>query len=350
MKKIGIILINYKDYARRYLQDCRDSLRLQTYSNFQVYIIDNASSSKSLEYLKNFYPEAIVLQRADGNYCAANNLGMQQAIVDACDYLVAANMDTKFENDWLEELVLALDNNPQSGVAQSLIMIFPRNKEELLDPLINTDGNLINFLFFGFTKNYGQKSSTLISSAYPEISYASGCSFIIRASVYQEIGGYNEDYYMYHDDLDISLKARLAGYQVILAPLSKLFHKYEFERSVRMLYYIERNRIISFLSFYSPLKLLLLAPFFITMSLGMTFYAFLGSWLSTKFKVDAYFLKASTWRLILKNRKHLQSLAKKPFSEISKTFLGTIDFQEINNPVLKYFVNPVFNFFWQIIK
>lgn len=350
MKKVGIILVNYKDYARHYLKDCRDSLRLQTYGNFSVYIIDNASSPDSLSYLKEFYPEAIILTRVDGNYCAANNLGMQQAISDGCEYLVAANMDTEFNVDWLQELVLALENNPQAGIAQSLIKLFPRNDAERLDPLINTTGNLIHFLFFGFTNDYGRKSSEINLSGYPEISYASGCSFIIRRDVYEEIGGYYEDYYMYHDDLDISLKAHLAGYQVILAPRSQLFHKYEFERSVRMLYYIERNRVISFFSFYSFKNILLLSPFLILMSLGTTFLAVTNSWFRTKMKVDSYFLKISSWRKIINNRKHLRQIAKVPFKKISSSFVGKIEFQEIDNPLLKFVVNPVFDFCWKIIK
>jgi GT2 family glycosyltransferase len=325
-------------------------LRTQTYSNFQVYLIDNASSAESLEYLKNFYPEANVLPRVDGNYCAANNLGMTSAITDGCDYLVAANMDTEFDTNWLQELVVALDNNPQAGIAQSLILLEPQNEADKKDPLVNTTGNLIHFLFFGFTSCYRQKVSELKVENYSEISYASGCSFIIRPEVYTEIGGYNEDYYMYHDDLDISLKARLAGHKVILALNSQLFHKYEFERSVRMLYYMERNRILSYFSFYSFAYLIILSPLFIIMSLGMALFAIKSGWFKTKLSVDAYFLKPSTWRLVSKYRHQFKVLAKQPFHNISRTFVGRIEFQEIDNKVLKYLVNPVFNFFWQLIK
>lgn len=350
MKKVGIILINYKNYAHKYLQECRDSLRLQTYADFQVYIVDNASSPETFSYLKDLYPEAIVLAREDGNYCAANNIGMRQAIQEGCDYLIAANMDTEFETDWLKELVLALENNPDAGVAQSLIRLYPKNEEQKNDPLINTAGNLIHFLFFGFTSHYGEKTSSLKVEDYSDIAYASGCSFIIRKEVFEEIGGYNEEYYMYHDDLDVSLKARLAGYRVILALKSKVFHKYEFERSIRMIYYMERNRALSFFSFYSPLKILLLFPAFLAMDLGVSLLALIGPWFGTKMEVDAYFLKPSSWRLIKKMRRHLRQISKKPFKEISRDFTGKIEFQEIDNFVLRRIANPVFNLFWKVIK
>lgn len=351
MKKVGIILVNYKEYANKYLSACRDSLRTQTYTNFIVYIIDNASSAESLEYLKTLYPEAIILPRVDGNYCAANNLGMKQAITDGCDYLIAANMDTEFEPDWLKELVLALISNPEAGIAQSLILLYPKTEAERLDPKINTSGNVLHFLFFGFTSNYNLKKSEVVLTNYQEIpGYASGCSFIIRQEVFTEIGGYNEDYYMYHDDLDISLKTKLAGHKIILATNSIMWHKYEFERSVRMLYYMERNRALSFLAFYPIVLILLLAPVFLIMSLGMALFSILGGWFGTKLKVTASFFKLSTWRLVFKMRRHNQEITKENVYKIAKTFKGKIEFQEIDNPILKYLVNPVFNAYWNLIK
>lgn len=350
MAKVGIILINYKDYAKKYLAACRASLLRQTYPDFRIYLIDNSSSTESLSYLKELYPEAIILPREDGNYCAANNLGMERAILDGCEYLVAANMDTEFEPDWLKHLVLALENNKDAGIAQSLILLYPKNEVEKNNPKINTTGNLIHFLFFGFTNNYNIDKEKVEIEEYSEIIYASGCSFIIRAEVFREIGGYDENLYMYHDDLDISLKTKLTGRRVIIAPQSIVWHKYEFERSVRMLYYMERNRMLTFFSFYPVKTIILLLPVFLLMSLGMTLFSLKSGWLGTKIKVDWYFLKPVAWKLIRDNRKKYQSLDKNGFSKISQSFLGKINFQEIDNPILKYFVNPTFNLYWWLIK
>lgn len=352
MKRVGIILVNYQSYARKFLDSCRDSLRAQTYGNFQVYLIDNASTPDSDAYLRMAYPEAIIIPRVDGNYCAANNAGMKQALIDQCEYLVAANMDTEFFPDWLAELVKALEINPEAGLAQSLILLAPRDNQEKADPLINTTGNLIHFLFFGFTENY-QRSLSAWSAAsdYPEISgYASGCSLIMRAEVFKIINGYNEAYYMYHDDLDVSLKVRLAGYKIILAPRSRLYHKYEFERSVKMLYYMERNRVLSFLTFYSLSARWLLSPVFVAMDLGMLLFSVSNGWFGTKLKIYAYFLSSEARRTIKTERLRLRHLAKMPRHQISVSFKGRIEFQEIANPVLKYLVNPLFNAYWQLVK
>jgi GT2 family glycosyltransferase len=351
MKMVGVILINYKDYAKRYLAACRDSLRCQTYQDFRVYLVDNASTADSIACLKEMYPEATILPRPDGNYCAGNNVGMRAAIADGCAYLVAANMDTVFEPDWLKELTAALENQPAAGVAQSLILLYPKTEAERTVPLINTTGNLIHFLFFGFTNNYAQPQSSVSLVGYPEISgYASGCSLMIRREVYELIGGYEESYYMYHDDLDISLKVRLAGFKIILAPRSVVWHKYEFSRSVRMLYYMERNRAICFFAFYPLGSLLLLLPVWLIMSLGMALYSIIGGWFGTKLRVTGYFFTPAGWREVRHMRREYRRLRHQSWSQITDSFVGRIEFQEIANPILKYLVNPLFDIYWRLVK
>jgi len=348
-KKVGIILVNYKDYARKYLDACRDSLYKQSYNNFQVYIVDNDSSEESVSYLKKSYPEAIVLEREDGNYSAANNLGFRKAIEDGCDYLVTANMDTEMDEDWLKELVVALDNNEYVGIAQSKVLLHPRNQEEKVNPKINSLGNKIHFLGFGFTSSYNDEDVKI--KGYPKIKgYASGCSFIIKKEVFEKTGGYNETYYMYHDDMEISLKVKLIGYDIILVPKSVIYHKYEFKRSVKMIYYMERNRYLTAFTFYPFHILLLLAIPAILMSIGMLFFSIINGWSKSYLNVLAYFLNPLNWYRIVLERRRLREKSNILFFRIAKDFVGKIEFQEIANPILKYVVNPLLSVYWLVIK
>ncbi len=350
-KKVGIILINYKDYAERFLAPCRDSLRQQNYPSelTKIYIVDNASTPESLKYLKDNYPEASVLARNDGNYAAANNLGFKQAREDDCKYLVAANMDTEMAADWLSELVLALENNSAAGLAQSKILLFPKTEEEKKQPRINSLGNIIHFLGFGFTSSYGESDHDILG--YPEIKgYASGCSFIIRAEVLEKIGGYSEEYYMYHDDLEISLKVKLAGYKIILAPRSVIYHKYEFKRSTKMIYYMERNRYLTLMTFY-PLSLIILIGLpGVIMDIGMLFFSLINGWFREELKIYGYFFSFKNYAKIQEARSRISAFQATPFSSLAKDFAGKIEFQEIANPILKYIVNPLFNAYWQVVK
>ena len=132
MKKVAIIIINYKDYAERFLADCIDSLRQQQANNFtwQLYIIDNASNDDSQIYLKQHVPEAKIIPRKDGNYSAANRAGIEKAMQDGCDYFVIANMDVEFDRNWLNELVKSINSNEKVGIAQSKVMLYS-NKNKI---------------------------------------------------------------------------------------------------------------------------------------------------------------------------------------------------------------------------
>lgn len=354
MKKVGIVLINYSDYARKFLVSCRDSLRAQNYQQdlVNIYLIDNASSSESLSYLKEIYPEATILSREDGNYCAASNLGFQKAIEDGCEYLVALNMDTEVSVSWLAKLVEALDNNPEAGIAQSLIYLAPKNEEEKKEPKINTAGNIINFLFFGFTSFYGKTlaESKININTYPEIIYPSGCSFIIRKEVFEFAGPYNEDYFMYHDDLSLGLKTRLAGWKIILAPQSTLFHKYQFGRNKKNFYYLERNRYLAYRAFYSRRARFLLSPIFFIMDLGLLGFSFVGGWGDVKLKLYGELTSHKFSQIVARERQEFKRVAKVSTKNIANSFSGIVKFAEIDNFVLKYLVNPVTNFYWRIIK
>lgn len=351
MKKVGIVLVNYKDYAERFLEACRDSLRLQDYpaSDFRVYIVDNASSQASRDYLCAIYSEAVILERADGNYAAANNFGFRQAIEDGCEYLVSANMDTEMAPSWLSALVAALEDNPEAGLAQSKILLYPTNEAEKQRPLINSLGNRCHFLGFGFTSAYRVPDREI--AGYPEINgYASGCSFIIRAAVFTAIGGYDEEYYMYHDDLELSLKARFAGWKIVLAPRSVILHKYEFSRSTQMVYYMERNRYLTIFSFYSPALLIILFPPLVLSALAILIYAFIGSWGGAALKVAAYFFRPQTYRHIIASRRARRAFQKEKFSVIARGFSSRIEFSEVANPFLKYVANPLMAAFWHLVK
>lgn len=350
-KKVGIILINYKDYAQKYLNACRDSLRAQNYPTelTRIYIIDNAAAPESEEFLKNSYPEAVVIPRADGNYAAAGNLGFKQALADDADYVISVNMDTEMDPNWLSELVKALEENPDAGLAQSKILLYPKDEAAKANPKINSLGNAFHFLGFGFANGYGEPDQAILG--YPEIKgYASGCSFIIRRETLEKIGGYNEEYYMYHDDIELSLKAKLAGYKIILAPQSVIYHKYEFSRSVKMVYYMERNRYLTLFTFYPFYLLILVGLPGMIMDLGMLGYSMFGGWFKTEMRIYGYFCLPGTYAKIHRERKKISDLRTVPLRRLARDFVGKIEFQEIANPLLKYLVNPLFNFYWRIIR
>lgn len=348
LPRVAVILINYKDYAQRFLAGCRDSLRLQDYpsADFRVYIVDNAASAETQAYLRSSYPEAVILSRPDGNYSAANNLGLRQAFADGFEYGVVANMDVVFDAQWLTQLVTAAWRDDAAGAVQSKILIYPASPAEAVSPKINTIGNIFQFLGFGFTDGYGQEDREIIGT--PEIKgYGSGCSLLIKQEAFERIGGYDEEYYMYHDDFEVGLKLHLAGYKILLAPASIVYHKYEFSRSVSMLYYMERNRYLTLLIFYPFGLLLALLPSLLFMELGLIAFSIKSGWFKTRLRLYGYFLNPATW---IKIRRRRQAIDRRRFRGLARGFSAKIEFQEIDNPLLRYIANPILVLYWRIIR
>ena len=347
-KKAGIVMINYKDYAKKFLEDAWQSLMLQNYpkDKYDIYIVDNASSEESLSYLKNNYGEAKILTRSDGNYAAANNLGANTAISDGCDYIIICNMDTVFDVNWLKNLVISAKDNKQAGIIQSKILLYNKNDKD--KKKINTLGNNLHFLGFGLVSHYGEDDDR-IKDYSQSFTYASGCSFLIKKELFEEIDGYDESFYMYHDDVELSLKARFLGYDIILSPKSIVYHKYEFSRSIRMLYYMERNRHMTLLVFYDFKTLLLLVPALVFSELALILYSIFESWFLTKLKAYRYFFSFKNIAKIIKQRQKIKKLKKISDKDLFNYLEPKLYFGVKPSLLLKL-VNPFIVLYYKTIK
>lgn len=345
--KIGIILINYKDYCERFLADARDSLRKTNYpkDKMQVYIIDNASTSCSLNKIKNLYPEARVISTSGNGWGHANNIGMKSAFSDECDAVVLLNMDMLFDADWLINLIIAAQKDNESGIFQPLILLEP-SKEDGFH--INSRGNIFHYLGFGFCDGYNELF--IENEKERNIQYASGAAMFIKKEVIDLIGECDEEYFMYHDDLELCLKARFAGYKIALAPKSIVYHKYEFSRSIKQVFYMERNRYLTMFIFYKWKTLFVLLPAIIIMDFGMWLYSIAGGWFFSKCRVFVYFLMVSTWKHVFRERKKIEKLRKILDKELLENSASTVDFQEIQNFLLKKIGNPFLRAYFKFVK
>jgi hypothetical protein len=345
--RVAVILINYKDYAKKYLDDCIASLGRQSYpkDSFKVFIVDNATSSETQDFLKTMAPEAEIIpnQKNDG-FAEGNNLVIRRAIEANYEYIVLFNMDTLADPDWLSELVATAEKNPQAGAVQSLILLHPETDK------INSLGNQLHFLGFGFCEGYGENISKFKTQNSKPFFYASGASVLYPAKVLREVGLFDPEFFMYHEDTDLSWRIRQAGYEVALAPKSKMWHKYEFSRSMMQFYYMERNRMIMLFENYRLGTLLLIFLPFLIMELGMLGYSMIRGMFWTKIKAYGYFLRPKNWARMIRNKRTKANLRKVSDRELAKLIVGKLEFQEIANPILKYLVNPILNIYWRVVR
>ncbi|MFA6216008.1 MAG: glycosyltransferase family 2 protein [Patescibacteria group bacterium] len=341
-KKVLIVISVYN--GADYLGDCLSSLAKITHpkDSFEILVIDDASTDGSAEYLKNNWAEIkLIVNEKNIGFAAGNNLGMQYAISNGFDYAYLLNQDTAVEPDFLEKAVAVGETDSKIGAVQSKLLLYQDKGK------INSIGNEIHYLGFAFAGGHQSPDEEM---AVKEITYPSGASVLLKTSALKAVGLFNEEFFMYHEDTDLGWRLWLDGYKITLAPQSVVYHKYEFSRSIKKYYFMERNRRLVIFQNYKFATILLISPACIIMDLAMLFYSFLTGWWRENLKVYWYFFQPGSWRKIIKTRIMVQSQRKIKDIDIIKRFVGKIDFQDLQNPLLKYIANPLFDFYWQIIK
>ncbi len=281
------------------------------------------------------------INKINSGFAATNNVGFSYAVENNFDYVYLLNQDTVVEKDFLAEALAVAESDSAIGAVQSKLLLYSDKGK------INSIGNEIHYLGFAFAGGYKTPDRPMPEK---EITYPSGAAVLIKVSALKQTGFFNPEFFMYHEDTDLGWRLWLCGYKIILAPRSVVYHKYEFSRSIKKYYYMERNRLIVILQNYKLATLLLIGPAGLLMGTLMFFYSFIAGWWRQYIAVLAYFCHYQHWQMILSNRKTVQQKRTIKDRLIIKRFVGKIEFQEINNPLLRYIVNPFFNLYWQLIK
>ncbi len=345
-KKIALILINYKDYANKYLDDCLLGIKKQDiFKDLFIYIVDNASSDSSYEYLKRKVSNAkIIRNKNNDGFAKGNNDAIKDALSLGFEYILLLNMDTVVEDQSaFSNLLKTFDQDNKIGAVQSRLMLWPEKS------LINSLGNKSHFLGFGFCSNYGDLYSEISVENYSNIFYPSGAAVLFKSSVLKEVSLFDETYFMYSEDQDLGWRIWLAGYRCVLSLDSVVYHKYEFSRSISKFYYMDRNRIITILKNYKITTLILILPAFIIMEFGLLLFSLKNKWFSKKIKVLFYFLKIASWKNIIKERKIIQKNRKISDSDLFDMISWKIDYQEVKSPLLSI-ANYFFSLYFTLLK
>lgn len=343
--KIGIVLVNYKDYAERFLDECLSSIRnLETNLKPDLFIVDNASTSQTIDYLKNKAPEArLIVNTNNDGFAKGNNDALRVMMAEEYDYALLLNMDASLSPSALTELLSLAENNLQAGAIQARLML-ANDKDR-----INSLGNVTHFLGFGYCLSYQDKFIDDKGISAP-IAYPSGACVLLRIKALNQIGLFDERLWMYNEDQDLGWRLWLQDWECLIAFKAVAYHHYEFSRSINKYYWLERNRLIVAWKNYSILSLVLFFPALIIMEIALFIFSFRSGWFKEKIKAMLYFFNPFNWPYLIKARRLVQRERKRPDYLILALFSGTVSYQEIDNFLLKYIANPIFNLYFQIIR
>lgn len=338
--RVAVIIPNFN--GEEYLTTCLTSILDQSYGNYSISVVDNASSDHSVELVKHDFPEVAVVENSrNTGYAGGCNSGLIRELKSDAKYFVLVNSDVRADREWLAELVKAAESDPKIGICQSLIYLADDRG------LINSAGNESHYLGFGFCGHYREPDRGQFTGI-SDVPFASGSSMMVRRELIDAIGLLDDDLFMYQEDLDYSWRARLAGWRVVLAPQSHLYHSYSFSRNSRKFYFLERNRIVVSLKNYSGRSLLVLTPAFLGAELGMLAYSITGGWLRQKLKAYLYLLR--NLDRILAKRRQVQATRRLPDAAITAYWTGRMGFADLADSPLTRVANPVSALYWAIAR
>ena len=216
--KIFVIILNWNGYSDTI--ECINSVKQINYPNYELFIVDNGSIDNSEEIIREAFPDLTIIQTGENlGFAGGNNIGVKYAFNSGADYVVLLNNDTIVDNFFLDELVTAVKKTPSIGIASSMIYFYDK------PDIIWFAGSTFN-LKTGWAKhiNHNKKDIGHFKEIV-EIDKACGCAMMISKKVYQTVGLMNNDYFCYCEETDWCIRAKKAGFKIVLAPDSKVWHK-----------------------------------------------------------------------------------------------------------------------------
>ena len=216
--RVSVVIPNWN--GAHWLESCLHALREQTFRDFEVVVVDNGSTDGSvalLDRLAERHPQPplrIVALKENVGFAAGMNAGIATC---AAPYVAALNNDTVPAPEWLGALVDALDARPEAGSAASTML-------SLSEPhVIDTVGDGYRWDGRAFKIGEGEAPDRLPGAPFEVFGACAGAA-LYRAGMLREIGGYDERYFAYMEDVDLAIRARIAGWSCVSVPRAVVLH------------------------------------------------------------------------------------------------------------------------------
>ncbi len=224
MAKVLISVINYR--TQELTERCLESIQNKKWKNdFEIKVVDNNSGDGSLEYLKKKFSKIDFIKSPKNlGFAGGHNLVLKDV---KADYVLILNSDTEVLANTLDKMVEFMEGNVQIGIASCKVLGF--------DGKLQPNGGdlpigraLINWLFnlesFGFKEPSFHREDIDYYEKPREVGWVSGNFMMLRKEVLEKVGGMNDEYFMYFEDVEYCYKTKKAGFEIWINPEVQIKH------------------------------------------------------------------------------------------------------------------------------
>jgi GT2 family glycosyltransferase len=316
---VTAVLVGY-DTSAEALAEVVASLRGQTLAPSQIVCVDQSADRRFLERLSGAEGVDVIRPARNLGYSSACNLAARAA---RGEYLLFLNSDAVADPDCIEQLVDALARHPDAAVAGAQVLLPDRER-------VNAGDNALHITGLSWAGRYG-----LAPEHGPprSVAVASGAALMVRAGVFDALGGYTEGFFMYYDDVDLAWRARLEGWQVLFCPSANVVHEYEFVKGDYKWRYLERNRWWCLLAHLEARTLVALAPLLLAVEAAILARAAREGWLGAK--LGAYRLLWSDRAALWARRREVQRSRRVGDRTILALMTGRVDSPFLASPAIR---------------
>lgn len=287
----SIFIVNWNSWSM--LSRCLEALSRQTFSDFKVFVADNGSDTPPPEEILKILPNIVYVQnKKNEGFAAANNALLRMA--GDTQWVVLLNPDAYPRPDWLENLVNAARDYPEYQFFASRLL--QAHKPALLDG----EGDVYHISGLAWRSGFGRPAKN--GGAPREIFTPSAAAAMYRTDILRQIGGFDEDFFCYFEDVDLGFRLRLAGYRCLLVPDSVVLHEGSAttggQQSNCAVYYGHRNLVWTYIKDMPSVLFWTMLPLHIFLSVfSLAYIGLRGQWrVILRAKRDAIYGIPTMWR------------------------------------------------------
>ncbi len=213
--KVTVVVPNWN--GREEVGDCLKSLEKQTLKA-HIIVVDNGSIDGSLQHIKKYFKKVELIEHAENKgFAGGVNAGIKKAMQDGARYVALLNNDAIAAKTWIEELARALDENDSVGIVTCKLMDAAKTH-------LDSTGDYYTTWGLPYPRGRGEPVSDKYDRETAVLGGSGGAS-MYRSALFEDVGLFDEDFFAYYEDVDISLRAQLAGWKVRYEPKAVAYHQ-----------------------------------------------------------------------------------------------------------------------------